>query len=87
MVLYKLANLIFAMLGPERRDPNGPRAQGPSTVRAQGGPTPKGESPRVLGQGPRLGRADGPYIGVYNTNTHVGGSFIAAATFARKAKP
>ena len=43
------------------------------------------ESPRVLGQGQGLGRADGPYIGVYNTNTHVGGQVIAAATVARSA--
>ena len=46
---------------------------------------PRGESPRVLGQGPRLGRADGPYIGVYNTNTRVGGQLIAAANVVRSA--
>ena len=38
-----------------------------------------------LAQGPRLGRADGPYIGVYKTNTQVGGPLIAAATLARSA--
>ena len=45
-------------------------------------PGPRGESPRVLGQSPGLGRADGAYIGVYNTNTHIGGHLIAAATVA-----
>ena len=54
---------------------------------AQGGARLRGESPRVLGQGARLGRADGPYIGVYNTNAYVGGQFIAAATVARSAPP
>ena len=52
---------------------------GGSTAWAQGGPKAKGESPRVLGQGQRLGRADGHYIGVYNTNTHVGGHRPAAS--------
>ena len=70
---------------PGPRDPNGPSAQCPYTARAQGGHTPKGESPRVLGQGPRLGRDDGPYIGVHNTKTHVGGQLSVAATVARSA--
>ena len=38
-------------------------------------------APRVLSQGPGLGRSK-LYIGVYNTNTHVGGQLIAAATTA-----
>ena len=38
-----------------------------------------------LAQGRRLGRVDGPYVEVYNTQTDVGGQLIAAATVARSA--
>ena len=45
---------------------------------------PKRPRPRTKGESSR-GRADGPYIGVYNTDTHVGGQLIAAATIVRSA--
>ena len=54
-------------------------------VWAQGGPRPRGEFPRVLGQGPRLGRAGGLYISVYNANNHDGGQLIEAASVTQSA--
>ena len=59
------------LMGPE---PRAPKRPGPRAARAQGSVSSH------AGQFPRLGRADGPYIGVYNTNLHVGGQIIAAAT-------